>query len=217
MTGSIGGATRALLAGLLAVAWAIAAHFGSSGRGDLDLNAAIALAPIVFSLLALAVRGPGRALAMIALPLGAAALFMIWQTVRVNVAFLYFLQNFGVNLALATLFGRTLSGPGEPLVTRLARTVEGPQLSPRKLHYTRQVTQAWTVFFIANASLSAGLYFTVSAEAWSIYANLLGGPLVVAMFVAEHLWRRRVLPAAERPSLATVVRAWRQHRSTPAA
>ncbi|MBL8446838.1 MAG: hypothetical protein JNJ44_05415 [Zoogloeaceae bacterium] len=217
MTASFGGAARLVLAGLLALIWAVAAHLGSSGRGDPDVNAILALAPILGSLMALAIRGPGRIWAFLALLAAAAALVMTWQAVRANVAFLYFLQNFGVNIALAVLFGRTLSGPGEPLVTHLARSIEGPHLSARKLRYTRQVTQAWTVFFLANAALSAVLFATVSAAAWSIYANLLGGPLVLAMFIAEHLWRRRVLPPAERPSLATVIRAWRQHRSTPAA
>jgi uncharacterized membrane protein len=43
----------------------------------------------------------------------------------------------------------------------------------------------------------------------SFYANLMTAPLVGLMFAAEHLWRMRVLPPEERPSIAEVIRVWR--------
>ena len=208
---------RILATGGLVLAWAVAAHEGSVGRGNPDFNALVAAAPLAAALGLAGRRGRYRHVALLGLTafLGAQAAW--WPQVRNNVAFLYLIQHVGVNLALATFFGRSLTGPGDALVTRLARLAETPDLSPRKEHYTRQVTAAWAAFFVANAAVSALLYALAPAEAWSVYANILGGPLVALMFLAEHLCRRRVLPPDERPSFATVVRAWRNHRSTPAA
>jgi uncharacterized membrane protein len=82
-------------------------------------------------------------------------------------------------------------------------------LSERHRRYTRQITLAWALFFLANATLSALLYALAPLEAWSVYANLLTAPLVGVMFAAEHLVRMRALPPEERPSIAEVVRVWR--------
>jgi len=207
---------RVLAAGGLVSAWTVAAHFGSVGRGSPDFNAAIAVVPIAATLVVVIGRGLGRLTALLAILGCFGVLAGLWPAVRQNVAFLYLIQHVGINLALAVLFGGSLRGPGEALVTRLARSIESSDLSPQKVRYTRQVTQSWALFFVANATVSALLYVLAPAAAWSVYANILGGPLVALMFMGEHLWRRRVLPPAERPSIATVVRAWRSHRSTPA-
>jgi uncharacterized membrane protein len=140
----------------------------------------------------------------------AGTLAWLWPSLRQNVTLLYFIEHLGTNLALAALFGKTLIGPGEPLITRFARIVNINGLSDCQLRYTRQATQAWAVFFLANATLSALLYVLASHAVWSLYASLLTAPLVGLMFVAEHLWRMRVLPPAERPSVADVIRVWRQ-------
>lgn len=197
----------------LMVAWAAAAHFGSAGQGNPDFNAALGVAPIlaVIAVPLWRVRHPlwmaGSALIL------AGALAWLWPALRQNVALLYFIQHLGINLAFATLFGKTLVGPGEPLVTRFARLVHNGVLSERHLRHTRQVTLAWTLFFLASATLSALLYALAPLAIWSFYANLLTAPLVGLMFVAEHLWRMRVLPPEERPSIAEIARVWRQRAS----
>lgn len=208
---------RGLAVAALALAWAIAAHVGSTGAGSPDLNAAIGVAPLVLAALMLPVCRAGLA-RWLCLAVLAGGLYLLWPLLRQNVALLYLLQHAGINLALASLFGRSLSGPGEPLVTRLARLVFPDGISERKVRYTRGVTIAWTVFFVANASLSLGLYVFASPAVWSVYANLLGLPLLGAMFLGEHLLRLRMLSAEERPGIAEIVRAWRRHsaqRSAP--
>lgn len=200
---------RSLAVAALMVAWAVAAHFGSAGHGSPDLNAALGVAPIVvaIALLLWRVRHPlwvaGGGLLL------AGALAWLWPSLRQNVALLYFIQHLGINLAFASLFGKTLVGPGEALITRLARIVHNDVLSERNRRYTRQVTLAWALFFLANATLSALLYALAPLEMWSVYANLLTAPLVGVMFAAEHLVRIRVLPPEERPSIADIVRVWR--------
>jgi uncharacterized membrane protein len=200
---------RSLAVAALMVAWAVAAHFGSAGHGSPDLNAALGVAPIVAAIAMLLwrvrhplwVAGSGVLLA--------AALAWLWPSLRQNVALLFFVQHFGINLAFASLFGKTLLGPGAALITRLALIVHNGVLSERHRRYTRQITLAWALFFLANATLSALLYALAPLETWSVYANLLTAPLVGVMFAVEHLVRMRVLPPEERPSIAEVVRVWR--------
>ena len=194
----------------LMATWAAAAYFGSTGNGSPDFNTAVGAAPFVAVLAMLLWR--------VRYPLGVAAgglllavtLAWLWPSLRQNVALLYFIEHLGTNLAFAALFGKTLFGPGEPLITQFARIVNNGVLSGRQLRYTRQATLAWTGFFIANATLSALLYALAPHAVWSFYASLLTAPLVALMFVAEHLWRMRVLPPEERPSIADVARVWRQ-------
>ncbi len=205
---------RGLVIAGLAIAWAVAAHLGSAGAGHPDVNAALAVSPIVAAIAMMLWRLP-RALAIPGLLALGGALAGFWPTLRENVAALYFVQHVGINLALAALFGRSLLGPGEALITHIARVAFGGDISARKARYTRQVTIAWTLFFVANAALSSLLFVALPIAGWSVFANLLGAPLIGAMFLAEHIWRQRVLPPEERPSLAMVVRAWRARSSTP--
>lgn len=189
---------------------AVAAHIGSTGLGSPDLNAAIALVPLLLAILMLPFcRGERRLPAAVCL-LGF-GLYFAWPLLRRNVALLYLLQHLGINLSLAALFGRSLVGANEALITRLARLLRGPSISLREVHYTRGVTKAWTIFFLANAGISLLLYAFAPTDVWSVYANFLGWPLTGVMFLGETLLRRRVLLPEERPGFADVVRAWKQH------
>ena len=217
MTAKAAQALRAGALALLAAGWMLAAHLGSTGGGHPDLNVGLALFPILAAVGALLFRLlslPAATLLGLAL---LAAILPLWPLLRDKIALLYLLQHVGINLMLASLFGRSLLGPGEALITQLARRVFVQGISARKARYTRAVTFAWTVFFLANASISLLLYLLAPADLWSAYANL-GNPLLVAtMFLCEHLWRRRVLPPEERPRIADIVRAWRRHHAPPAA
>lgn len=200
---------RGLAVLLLFAAWAVAAHFGSAGSGHPDINAALGVLPLIFVVSLLLWRWQSLWLRLGGLFAGLLLLAWLWPSLRENVALLYYLQHLGTHVALGVVFGRTLFGPGEALITRIARTVFRNGLSPRKIRYTRQVTVAWTVFFFANATLSTLLFLFAPAEVWSIHANLLTGPLIGLMFLGEHLVRLRVLPPEERPSFMTAIRAYR--------
>ncbi|MDA8129516.1 MAG: hypothetical protein M0Z73_12565 [Betaproteobacteria bacterium] len=205
---------RSLALAALMAAWAAAAFFGSTGQGRPDFNTAVGAAPFVgiLAVLLWRTRHPlWMALGGVSM---AAALAWLWPALRENVALLYLTEHVGTNLAFAALFGKTLIAPGEALITQFARIVNQGVLSARQLRYTRQATLAWTAFFVANATLSALLYALASRAAWSFYASLLTAPLIGLMFAAEHLWRMRALPPDERPSIADVVRSWRQRAAT---
>lgn len=209
---------RGAAVALLVVAWALSAHLASAGTTAPDLGAALGVAPLALGALLVARRRGWPALLLGLIACGA-LLVAIWPQIRGNVAALYLLQHVGTNLALAGLFGGSLLGPGEALITRLARRIHGGHLSPLKIRYTRLSTAVWTTFFVACATLSLLLFWLAPTAVWSVFANLLPAPLVGLMFLAEHLWRCRILPPEERPRFADVVRAWREdsrHRSASA-
>jgi uncharacterized membrane protein len=211
------GPLRAAASGLVLLGWIVASHLGSTGRGPVDLHVAVAVAPFLVALAIGFTRLRAPMLKAVAWLVVAALLWVLWPGLRAQVALLYYLQHLGFHLALAALFGASLLGPGDALVTRLARRVHGQELSPGHVRYTRQVTAAWLAFFVLNALVSTALFLFAPREVWSLHANVLTGPLVGAMFLIETAWRRAVLPPHERPSLSAVVRAWRAdgQRSQP--
>lgn len=197
------------------VAWAFLAHHGSTGENHPDFSAALATAPIVAIVVMLLWRA-GNPLSMALGGFGVLGLLAwAWPQLRENVALLYYLQHVGSNLALGTLFGRTLLGERQALVTRFALMAHHGVISPAAARYTRQVTMAWTAFFFATAAVSTVLFWLPLPNAWSIFANLLAIPLIGLMFIVEHLCRYRLLPPEDRSSIADTIRGYRATMQQP--
>jgi uncharacterized membrane protein len=95
-----------------------------------------------------------------------------------------------INLALCTLFARTLRRDSEPLVSRFARIGRGGWLAPDLARYTRNLTAAWAGFFLVMAVVSATLAVTGPLATWSLFSNLLSYLLVVVFFIVEYGYRR---------------------------
>ena len=203
-----GALLRGLAIGVVILAWAVMAHYGSAGDGTSNFAAGLASAPLVAIVIILLWRVSALWMVLGGL-LTIGGLALIWPTVRQNVALLYFIQHLGTNLALGILFGRTLLAGRRPLVTHFALMAHGGKISPTKDRYTRGVTIAWTVFFFGMASVSVLLFFFASAAAWSAFANLLSLLLIVLMFVVEHLVRMRLLPPEDQSSVADTIRGYR--------
>ncbi len=98
------------------------------------------------------------------------------------------LPQLAIYLGLLAWFGGTLRPGRDPLVTYMARHVH-ETMSVELLAYTRRVTIAWCVFFLAMALTSTALFLWAPVQAWSLFAHLINLPLVIAMFLAEYLWR----------------------------
>lgn len=200
----------------LTIAWAWLAHYGSTGDSTPDFSAALATAPLV----AMAVMFLWRVANPLWLAAGGlgvlALLAWSWPHLRQNVALLYFVQHVGTNLALGMLFGRTLYGQRQALITQFASLAQDGVLSEAKRRYTRQATIAWTLFFFLTAILSSLLFWLATPATWSVFANLLTGPLVVLMFVAEHLCRYVILPPGDRAGIADSIRGYRAAMQRPA-
>lgn len=200
---------RGIAIAAFVAAWAWLAHQGSAGNGNPDFSVALATTPIVvltaillwrIGHLPAAVLGGGALLGLLA---------WSWPALRHNVALLYYIQHLGTNLALAALFGHTLFGAREALVTQFARMAHSGVLSPAQTRYSRQTTVAWCIFFLANATVSSALFWLATPAAWSLFANVLGTPLVLAMFAAEHICRNTILPPEDRSSIADTIRGYR--------
>jgi uncharacterized membrane protein len=110
------------------------------------------------------------------------------------------------------VFGRTLIAAREPLITGFARRVHG-SLPPEMETYTRHVTIAWCVFFIAQPAISAALLAWAPLDAWSFFVNVLNLPLLALMFAAEYLYRVTRYRHFPHASILKGVQMFTEHQS----
>lgn len=128
--------------------------------------------------------------------------------IRVPSHVLYLLQHAGINFFLALFFGSTLLPGRVSLITSVAHRVHGKELPPAHLAYTRQVTGAWTIFFLVIVAVSLLLFFGFSFDTWAIFANLVTPIATGAMFIGEFSLRYRLHPEFARSSAADAIKAY---------
>jgi uncharacterized membrane protein len=196
----------------LVIGYPLLAHYTNESAHNGNLGALVAVAPIVLIALALAWRSPRRFTVLGVLALSCFALWAEWPVLENHFGLVYWLQHVGMQLILFITFGRTLIAGRQPLCTRFAQAVH-VLVTPQHEIYTRQVTIAWTLFFVAMALVSTLLFFLAPLATWSIFANFLTLPLVALMFIAEYWIRRWVLPEMRHTHILDAVRAF---RNTPA-
>jgi uncharacterized membrane protein len=202
------------------IAYPVLAHYSStpSAAAWPLLGVAVSLTPSLAILLWLAWRSPRRLTMLLLCAAVGMMLALSWGALQRNFGWVYFLQHVGTNVMLAAVFGATLVRGRQPLVTKLAEAVHRSSLAPEVLRYTRQVTWAWTVFFLAMSLTSMVLFSCASMEVWSVFANFLSLPLIVLMFALEYAIRLRMLPHLERHSIMDGVRAfWKRPAALPGA
>lgn len=195
---------RWILVAAGAISYPFLAHYSTTPAvvaSEPWLGVATSLTPALAILAWLAWHSPRKPAMLL---LGALLGFVLWQfwgTLERNFSWVYFIQHAGTNLMLAVMFGSTLAAGRQPLCTRFAAAVHGGVLAPEVERYARQVTVAWTLFFVAIGLVSAGLFAFAPLEAWSVFANFLNVPLVLAMFVVEYRVRLYKLPNLEKHSI----------------
>jgi uncharacterized membrane protein len=207
-------ATRwfAILAGVFG--YPVLAHLSaatSAATTAPGFGVAIAIAPPLALLIWLAWRS-GRRQGWLAFLAGIAGLLLLWAfwgELKRDLPWVYLAQHAGTNALLAALFGLSLSRGRQPLCTRIAETVRG-SLAPEVARYTRHVTVAWTLFFLGMALVSTSLFLLAPIGTWSIFANFLWFPLILLMFIAEYLVRRRRLPHLEHYGIRAGILAFRR-------
>ena len=199
-------AVRIAAAGLALTAYVLIAHYASSlPPKDGSHFAAIGLLPYLAVAVVLAWRSRHRVLWLL---LCAALATMTWRhlgAIADHAAWVYFIQHAGGNAMLALVFGGSLMGDRVPLCSRIAAIVHNP-LEPRVARYTRQVTLAWTIFFVVNACVSAVLFAYAPIVIWSVFANVLDLPLVALMFAVEYGVRHWLLPDIKHVSIFAAMR-----------
>lgn len=191
------------------VAYQMGAHHAAATPGAHGLGLAMALVPPLAIALLAAARSARRAWLVPLWVVLCGGLWMLREPLARHFDWGLYLEHVSFNLMMAYLFGRTLRAGHEPLCTQFARIVHGT-LTPRIAWYSRQVTWAWTLFFVATAAMSTVLFATAPIVTWSTFANYVSLPLVGVMFVVEYLCRRIVLRDAPRSNLFDAVRAYRQ-------
>lgn len=203
-----GAAARALLAAALLLLYGLLAHISNADPSLRALGASVAVAPLVLAAWVAAGRAPRPMLttALIAALLSA-LLVHFWQQIERNFPLMYLLQQQGAYLLLAAAFGRSLM-PGQiALCTRWADRLHGPLPLPVQ-RYSRNVTIAWTVYFLGASALNLLLFTIAPLPAWSLFANFVCPALALLLFLGEYSLRYLVLPPPHRASIAAMVRAY---------
>jgi uncharacterized membrane protein len=100
-----------------------------------------------------------------------------------------FLLPIGVYALVCWTFARTLVDGREPLVTRIARLARDGELPEPLVAYTRRVTRLWALTLAGMAVVSAALARFAEAATWSLFTNVLGYALLVALFLLEYVYR----------------------------
>jgi uncharacterized membrane protein len=165
------------------------------------------LAPMLIAIAVGAWRGGQRALGALATLALVALCVMALTGTAMSPNVLYLAQHAGVHAFLAIGFGSTLRAGHTPLITTLATRVHG-SLTPAMAAYTRHVTLAWVLYFVAIVAVSLGLYEYASFQAWAVFANLLTPIAMGLMFGGEYLLRYRLHPEFERSSIADAIRSY---------
>ncbi|MCP5079056.1 MAG: DNA gyrase subunit B [Psychromonas sp.] len=96
-----------------------------------------------------------------------------------------------VNLFMFLLFAQSL-WQKESMIERFARLQE-PELPDYAIHYTRNVTKVWCLFFILNGSAALVTSF-MSLQTWAFYNGLLSYLLAGGLFAVEfvvRIWVKR--------------------------
>ena len=134
-------------------------------------------------------------LVRVGLVLAALALTLSLLSLAFSAIGFMFYYPVAVNLIMLAVFASSLKGK-QSIVERLAR-LQDPDLSPRGVHYTRNVTKAWCVFFVLNGAIAAGTAIIGDLKLWTWWNGLLSYGAMGLMFGGEYLLRCR-LKAKER-------------------
>ncbi len=94
-----------------------------------------------------------------------------------------------INITMLAIFSYSLI-QGPSAIERLAR-LQDPMLDEHGVRYTRKVTIAWCLFFIANGSIAFSTVFA-SDKTWALYNGLISYILMGCLFAIEFCIRKIV-------------------------
>ena len=200
---------RGLLAATAALACVWVSHWLMTSAPASPWNAVALLAPMLIFVAIVAWqtrRRMGAVAALVALA-GLVANAQGGEAIARNT--LYVVQHVAIHLGLAALFGLSLQGGREALISAVARRVHG-HLSADMAGYTRKITQAWVVYFVAMALLSLALFHAASFQVWALFANWLTPVALALMFGGEFVLRYRLHPEFERATMMQAIAAYGQ-------
>lgn len=201
-------ATRVGLVLLAGLAYVLASHWLMTQTEASAWNVVGVLSPMLV-IVGLGAWRSGHNVVALCVVLALAALCVqAMLGIRVTSHALYLLQHAGINFLLALFFGSTLLPGRTSIITSVAQRVHGKELPPDHFAYTRQVTAAWTIFFLVIVTISLVLFFGFSFETWAVFANLVTPIATGAMFIGEYSLRYRLHPGFARSSVADAINAY---------
>lgn len=202
--------TKTVLIGLLLVSYLAVAHIALTSEGSQQWAALIAIIPLMLWWLKALIAPDASTLrrctillvGLVCCGLG----WWFWSRWVGYAEWVYLLQSVGSMLLMASVFGVSLTMKEGDWVTRLATIIHGGSLPPEIARYTRNVTVAWTLFFLLMATTSMALFVSGQREWWSAFINLFSWPLVAAAFLVEYGIRKLLHPNFEHVSFSTTIR-----------
>jgi uncharacterized membrane protein len=198
---------RLLAAGAAGIAYVLASHWLMTRAPTSSWSALAIVGPMLALAAFLAWQRGQRPLATLAAVAVAALAWQAWQGGGLAPGTVFVAQHVAIHVLLAFVFGLTLVGGRESLITALARRVHGG-LTPAMAAYSRKVTVVWTAYFVAMGALSLALYALAPFATWAAFANLATPLAMLALFVGEYLLRYRLHPEFERATLSQALRAY---------
>lgn len=172
------------------------------------LAAILALAPLFLIVITYTVQEKSRLIGVGVLLSFCVLAWLLWSFIKLHTAWIFWLLDVGLMLALLMTFARTLINGRKPLCVYFAEIINGGKLPADHEIYARNVTIAWVMFFALIIIVSSLLFFLASLSAWSFFVNFLTLPLVALMFVAEFIARKCLLTNLPTVHVMDAVRAY---------
>ena len=170
------------------VAYPLVLHFFVVKNAAGPFGIGLALMPIAGYVFWLMRTAKHRVRTALMLAISALLVGLAWSAKLIDFSAAYYFEHVLFNSLLMVLFGSSLLPGREPLISSLARRVHG-SLPIEIVAYTVSVTWLWTIYFAATIVISLLLYYFASLTIWSFFANVLGIPLAVLVFVGEYFYR----------------------------
>ncbi len=196
----------------LGIGYPVLSHIAATSAAPDLRDALVAILPVTVLAFLMAWRSPRRPLMLGVCLAACTGLYGLSDWLLSHYHWVFLLEHAGMYGLLCGAFGKTLQDGRTPMITGFARVLHG-HLSPAQINYTRSATWAWSLYFGSVSGMSLLLFWLAPVAIWSAFANLLGGPLLVLMFLGEYAARCYVLPQAERAGLLEAIRAYRQASS----
>ena len=195
-------------AGSLLAAYALGSHWLMVNAAQQPWAVAALFGPLLVAIAAGGWRQRHLPTLAFCAALLALLVLVVWRGGVTDINRMYVLQHAGIHTSLAWLFASTLRPGNTPLVSALAQSVH-TRVTPAMRSYTRGLTAAWALYFVAMIVLSFVIYGLAPWPWWSLFCNI-GTPLALAIFfVGEHLLRYHWHPEFERVSMRGAMQAWR--------
>jgi len=169
--------------------WGTAATLRASGRGHIMQLAGTGLV----------------AMAVIGLALD------FYSVLLTRLDVIYLIQHLTVNTTLCWFFLQTLCAGRTPVITAIARAIHS-DMPDSIVRYTRKVTMAWAIFFAMQVLCSLLIFIWASIHTWSVFANILHWPMIILMFMAEYICRKRCNPDFRHATMRQSVLAYLDSR-----